>query len=120
MTKREYVFNLKLCLSLFLSSCLFIYGFGAGIVEEFIVVEISLFASMVFTLLRAIAPFAFTLTYPHLTPQMQEGGFYVQVGTFGVGVGWDSNNGPTVSAITSVVAGVSADAWVSYSWGGGY
>ncbi|MEP5762890.1 MAG: hypothetical protein ABJ327_26925, partial [Litoreibacter sp.] len=51
---------------------------------------------------------------------MAEGGFYVQWGPWGGAVGWDSENGITVSGFQSVVVGPSADAWVSWSWGGGF
>jgi len=51
---------------------------------------------------------------------MAEFGAYYQWGTWGVGLGWDTQNGLTVSGFQSVVVGPSADAWASYSLGKGY
>ena len=51
---------------------------------------------------------------------MAEFGAYGQWGPWGVALGWDTQNGLTVSAFQSVVVGPSADAWISYSWGKGF
>ena len=51
---------------------------------------------------------------------MSEFGFYGQIGTIGIGFGYDTENGFTGSVFASVSAVVTVDSWTSVSTGGGF
>ena len=51
---------------------------------------------------------------------MAERGVYGTLFGYGVGIGWDGDNGPTLSGFKSSSVGVAGDVWVAVSWGGGW
>lgn len=51
---------------------------------------------------------------------MAERGVYGTFFGYGLGIGWDGDNGATLSGFKSSSVGVAGDAWVAVSWGGGW
>lgn len=72
MTKRDFIFNVKICLSLFMCSLIAIGLLSFGFIEDDLYVQFVLGGFSVFTLFRVVAPYIFSKMDPHGTPEMQK------------------------------------------------